>query len=277
MQFSNLKIGKFDNISQCWRVVNSNENTVTTSLKLATYNVWFSEELIDERATALLKILQECNADIIALQEVTYHFLHVTLMQEWVRKSYFISDFKDDTFSSYGVVMLSRIPIKTLSIHQLPSDMERKLLLAELIINGKILKIATVHLESIKDSVDVRAEQLKVIFHLLDNADSSVLMGDFNFCSSNKKETQNIDSSYSDLWEQIRNDELGYTLNSEINTMLSLNSSNKIMTRYDRVLFRQKQTDWRFKEIRLLGNEAISDEPKIFPSDHFGIMAEIEC
>lgn len=274
-------IGKFDYISQSWmksKNVDSNDLSNINAIKLLTYNVWFSDEYIEERAEALFKILNESDADIIALQEVTYHFLQLILMQDWIRKDYFISDFKGDTFGSYGVLLLSRFSIKELSLHQLATHMERQLLLAEFVINDQSFKVATVHLESMKDSVDIRAEQLEAIFPLLASADNSVLMGDFNFCSSNKVESANINDDYIDLWSELKPNEFGATLNSEINKMLIQNSSSKIMSRYDKILFQQKKAVWYCKDIHLIGDTAISDyQPNIFPSDHFGLLAQIEC
>lgn len=280
MQAITIKPGKFDEENQCWCSVNydaSERGAPSVSIKLLTYNVWFSDEYIDERSIALLGILKDSNADLMALQEVTYHFLQVLLMQEWIRRDYYISDIKGDTFSAYGVILLSRFPVKTLYQFDLPSYMERKLILAELIVKGETFKVATVHLESMKESADVRAEQLSAIFPLLDNANSAVLMGDFNFFPSTKKEDSNIDDNYSDLWNELRADEPGYTINSVVNTMLCKNLSIKVMSRIDRIIFRRANSGWRAKKIDLLGISAISKQtPDVFPSDHFGLLCELE-
>jgi len=281
MKSKTLKKGAFNKTDQSWSELTPDRTdsfVQTNTVKLITYNVWFSDKYVGERSKVIFQILNESDADIIALQEVTYHFLQLLLMQDWVQKDYFISDFKGNTFGAYGVVLLSRFPVKRLGLYQLPSDMERQLLLAEFIINNKTLKLATVHLESMQDSADIRAEQLETIFPLLDEADNSVLMGDFNFCSSNLDENLNIDGRYDDLWEELRPKEIGYTLNSEINNMLTLNLSTSIQARYDRILFRQDKTNWKCIDIKLLGDKPIPDlDVGVFPSDHFGLLAILDC
>jgi len=281
VQSTTLDIGKFDQAIQSWMKTGSNElvePTAINTIKLVTYNIWFSDEHMSQRAPAIFEILHDSGADVIALQEVTYHFLQLILMQDWVRKSYYISDFRGDTFSSYGVVLLFRIPAKRLTLHQLPGNMERQLLVAEFIINDQALKVATVHLESMKASADVRAEQLNRLFPLLSDANSSVLMGDFNFCSSNEDESSNIDDSYIDLWDELRTDDFGATLNSDLNPMLTTKCSHRIMARYDKILMRNENQAWQCMQIDLLGDTAISrHQPGIFPSDHFAVVAKIDC
>ena len=79
MQTTRLKAGKFDKTNQRWSSVKCDvvERAETTaSIKLLTYNIWFSDEFINERSMALLGILKDCDADFIALQEVTYTYFH---------------------------------------------------------------------------------------------------------------------------------------------------------------------------------------------------------
>ncbi len=59
--------------------------------------------------------------------------------------------------ASYGVVVLSRRPIRRLHALELPSEMGRRLLVAELACG---LTVATVHLESMADSAAARLAQI---------------------------------------------------------------------------------------------------------------------
>jgi len=279
MKIIDIKPGKYDRDSRQWRYISNNHDFAinATSIKLITDNVWFSDEYIDERSKALLKILDESDADCIALQEVTYHFIQLLLMKKWVQNDYYVSDIRGDTFGSYGVIFLSRFPIKKLSICELPSDMERIFLVAELGINQESMSISTVHLESMEQSADLRAEQLGAIFPLLANSDSSVLMGDLNFCSSAENENRNIDATYCDSWEIMRPGEPGYTMDSSTNRMLSINTARENLSRIDRILFRQQDSKWALKKITLLGTSPITEsDTNIFPSDHFGLLGELE-
>jgi tyrosyl-DNA phosphodiesterase 2 len=254
-------------------------NSITaTELTFVTYNVWFGKYYFKERCEALLKIVRDCDADVIGLQEVTPNFLKIVLKQEWVRDRYYISDATGVTVQGYGVLLLSRIPIRRMFLHNLPTLMSRKLLVAELCVNEQTFNVATVHLESMKQSAPLRAEQLAEIFPLLSNSEHSVLMGDFNFCSSWTSENTNIDSSYQDLWAVLRSGEPGYTEDTDINLMRLHLTGKEKQVRFDRILLRSFSSLWQPQSIKRLGIEPISQKyryRKVFPSDHFGLVGSI--
>ncbi len=66
-----------------------------------------------------------------------------------------------------------------------PSNMVKKLLLAELIIREdkkyRTIFVGTSHFESIDINHDFRSKQLKLAFDVLDRINDSFLIGDFNF------------------------------------------------------------------------------------------------
>jgi tyrosyl-DNA phosphodiesterase 2 len=140
----------------------------------------------------------------------------------------------------YGVTILyKKRHYKDLSIRfwDLESKMGRKLLTLTLQINGQRSIISTVHLESLKDRSEYRAKQLKSIFSTLQDATNVILMGDFNFCST-WDENSNLDKSYVDVWSALRNDECGWTEDTEINTMRAQSKEGHKQVRFDRILVR---------------------------------------
>ena len=111
--------------------------------------------------------------------------------------------------------------MRALILHNLPSHMGRKLLVAELDAGPDRLVVGTVHLESLKHNRDVRAEQLAEIFPLLKAAGPDVVLtGDFNFCSSWAAENANLDPEFVDLWPALRGRAPGYTEDTDVNVML---------------------------------------------------------
>lgn len=60
--------------------------------RILTWNVWFKQVYQEERAVALLKIAEELNPHILALQEITPAFLEILLQNQWIRKTYRCSD-----------------------------------------------------------------------------------------------------------------------------------------------------------------------------------------
>ncbi len=274
-----LKPEKFTPEKRSWNEdVETLDTTETSELTFVTYNVWFGKYYFQERCEALLKIVRDCNADVIGLEEVTPSFLEIVLKQEWVQDYYYVSDATGITVQGYGVLLLSRIPIRRLFLYTLPSFMGRKLLGAELYVNREILSVGIVHLESQKESAPIRAQQLSEIFPLLSTSEHSLLMGDFNFCSGWASENDNIDSSYQDMWAVLRSHEPGYTEDTDINLMRLKIKQKEKKVRFDRILLRSCSTGWQPQSIQLLGTEPISKKKKhseVFPSDHFGLVGRL--
>jgi tyrosyl-DNA phosphodiesterase 2 len=243
------------------------------AITLITWNVWFAPYSFDERFRALLAEVHARRPDVVCLQEITPESLALLLAEPWVRAHYRISDARGDTFEAYGVVILSRLPIRALEIHDLPSHMERRLLMAE--IAG--LVVGAVHLESMKNP-ETRAFQLAEIFPRLKAAGhDNVLCGDFNFCGSWADENANLDPAFVDLWPALHRRSPGYTQDTEVNAMLMNVKHKDKRVRYDRILLRSARGAWRARSIELLGTAPIAEgSPDVYPSDHFGLAAVLE-
>lgn len=232
-------------------------------VRLLTWNVWFGGHMFDERREALLAELQRRHADVIALQEVTKELLVALLEAPWIRAAYQVSEL--DVFG-YDVVLLSRLPIRRMARLALPTDMGRRLLVAELACG---LTVATVHLESTREEAAARAAQLKLIQPFLaQRYEDVVLVGDMNFQPGDPLETAALDPAFVDIWPVLRSGEPGYTVDTDINTMRSQVRSTPVRKRIDRMLARSSR--WRPRSIELIGTLPI-DATGTFTSDHFGL------
>jgi endonuclease/exonuclease/phosphatase family metal-dependent hydrolase len=125
---------------------------------------------------------------------------------------------------------------------------------------------------------ETRADQLAEIFpRLRALGPDAVLTGDFNFCSSSLAENANLDPGFVDLWPALRGGAPGYTEDTGVNTMLANKDGGDKTVRYDRILLRSAGGVWKPRSIELLGTSPIAPaSPDVFPSDHFGLVAEIE-
>jgi tyrosyl-DNA phosphodiesterase 2 len=245
------------------------------AITLITWNTWFAPYSFSARFKALLALIHAHRPDVVCLQEIVPESLELLLAEPWIRADYRVSDARGSTFESYGVVLLSRLPVLTLAIHELPSSMSRRLLVAEIAVGARRLVVATAHLESLRHSSDVRADQLAEIFPRLKAiGPDAVLVGDFNFCGSWAPENANLDPEFVDLWPALRGRAPGYTEDTGVNTMLAnINGEDKTV-RYDRVLLRSAEGAWKADSIALLGTMPVAPtSPDIFPSDHFGLVA----
>lgn len=270
-----LKAYKFNNATGEWEEAANAQAGLRASLTVVTFNVWFANYYFYTRCDALLDIVRDCDADVIGFQEVTPGFLQSLLSKPWVRDDYYLSDISGSTVEPYGVLLLSRVPIRSFLLHKLPTFMYRHLLVAEIEVNEQTFQIGTVHLESMKKYAFMHQSQLETIFPLLNKSDHAILMGDFNFCATWEEKKALIDSRYQDIWAALRADEPGYTEDTDINLMRLLIKNQPQHVRFDRILLRSP--NWQPNSIHLLGTKPVSPEhPEIFPSDHFGLVASIE-
>lgn len=232
-------------------------------VRLLTWNAWFGGHMFDERCDALLAELQRRRPDVIALQEVTQALLRPLLAEPWIRAAYQVSQRE---VSSYDVVILSRLPIRRIAELELPTDMGRRLLVAELACG---LAVATVHLESTREEAAARAAQLRVLQPVLaERYRDVVLVGDMNFQPDDPIENAALDPSFVDAWPALHPGDPGYTVDTEVNTMRLQVRSTPTRKRIDRVFVRSGH--WRARSIELTGTRPF-DADGTFISDHFGL------
>lgn len=281
-------------------------------LKLITYNVWFGELEMETRNNAIFKILEEEEADIICLQEVTAPFVRGLIEQEWVCRKYTVVDINPKFVGSYGSYILwmsGSLPEVSLSLYPLPTTMDRNALIASFCVNNETFACCTVHLESL-GTAPIRLSQIQIISQILKPSQNAVILGDFNFDSDinydqllikrkakndpqyNEKEyiippsstiLENCGlckhlSDYDDAWVYLKNDnpaDKGYTFDSEVNKMCVEYGSGYEQMRYDRVMVKSRSEGfgWEPCEIRLLGTQSIQEG--LWPSDHFGIVVTL--
>ena len=241
------------------------ERSARVDIRLLTWNVWFGGHMFDERREGLCAELQRRRPDVIALQEVTQELLLGLLEESWVRAAYQVSACE---VIGYDVVILSRLPIRRIARVELPTDMGRRLVVAELACG---LAVAAVHLESTRGEARMRAMQLAIIQPALaERHDDVVLVGDMNFEPGDPVESAVLDPAFVDVWPALRPEEPGYTVDTDVNTMRLQVNSTPVHKRIDRVFTRSAH--WRARSIELVGTQPI-DIDGTFASDHFGLEA----
>jgi len=241
------------------------ERVAPRELRVLTWNVWFGGHMFEERRAALFAELARRQPDVIALQEVTPELLAPLLAEPWVRAHYQASA---RNLRHYDVVVLSRVPIRRMAQVDLPSEMGRNLLIADLACG---LAVATVHLESTHSEAAARASQLRIIQPALFELYPDVLLvGDMNFRPEDALETATLDPQLVDTWPALRGDAPGYTVDTDINVMRYQVKSIPTHKRIDRIFARAPH--WRPRSIELVGTTPI-DAEGTFISDHFGLEA----
>jgi tyrosyl-DNA phosphodiesterase 2 len=267
-----VRVGSFDVTSQRWVEGGGAASVVRDELVVATFNVWFSDLHDQARYRAIADLLARKMPDVMVFQEVTPAALAVFLAEPWIRVRYRRAEVTGGDLGNYGMLMLSRLPIANVTYSRLPTNLARGFLTAELVTGGQPLTVVALHLESGKAAARLRARQLGQIFRALRRTENAVVLGDFNMRDS---ENGRIGEPYRDVWPMLRPDDDGFTEDTTINLM-RLDSKNKQRhVRFDRVLL--KGGGWAATDVELLGTEPISSElPRVFPSDHFGVLCRLK-
>ncbi len=238
-----------------------------------TYNVLADIDHADQRVPALLKIIGDCDADVIALQEVAPWFVLRLAQVAWF-KEYHAPTSNGKVICPRGLLILSKQPITSSDYGLLPSKQRRAYLVVETKVNGVKFKIATSHLDSFLKEGALRAKQMDIIFKKLSTGDNTVFLGDFNFGDGDQPETRHIDKAYGDVWTKTNPNKKGYTWNIETSKMARDGSfPDEISRRIDRILIKSKHT--KPISANILGDKPLKGKTDIFPSDHFGLRGTV--
>ncbi len=240
-----------------------------------TYNVYDHVEEMAKRGPALLKEIGDANADVIALQEITPEFLKLLVNCEWSGRYKGLTE-KGEPVAQNELCILSKYPVVDIQYVELPSRLNRAVLIAKIVVNGRTLAVATTHLDSFLEDGPARAKQLDQIFPLLRRADDAVLMGDFNFGDGEQPDTAHLDAGYTDSWTALHAGEAGYTWNIEVSEMARRGSfETETSRRLDRILVRSSV--WKPAASKIIGDKPVeAGKLNLFPSDHFGLVAEMK-
>ena len=286
-----------------------------SALTLLTYNVWFDDVHQRTRLTALSSLIDSLQPDIIALQEVTPPMLAL-LQRSTALRQYWLSP--HPTAAPYFTLLLSRRqPVATYRIPFI-SQMGRDVTAMVVDVRGeeggrregevRRLIVATSHLESLWQSKERRAQQLKQALGTLNSmashphtspptsttttsssssssssstaaspaSTSLFFMGDTNLRTTECSPLITA-HHFTDLYPTLThthhtNDSAGYTYDTLVNRMAS-GGRKASRARYDRALARVGEG------VEVVGMRRVGMEPigeGVWISDHFGLVTEIK-
>ncbi|RHY71117.1 hypothetical protein DYB28_013024 [Aphanomyces astaci] len=239
-----------------------------TTLLVASLNVWFDEVLVEERINAMCNLFSTLAPHVIFLQEVTPDMgalLSSTLRTLGYAAANAVTD---QAYSE--LILVKGLPILQYTRHPFErSAMGRHLHVVETEFNGKPLRLATAHLESLAQNRTTRLAQLKWSFsHLLDNStnQSWVFGGDMNLGS---KDVVAVPASVEDAWVASgRPADHQHTWDTTINKNLP-NVHFAAKCRFDRLYSHGLRCDG----FATFGKEPLSNHSNMYPSDHWGVVA----
>jgi tyrosyl-DNA phosphodiesterase 2 len=236
-------------------------------VRVLTWNVYFGGHMFEERAEALVAELLRRRPEVIALQEATSELM--LRLGGLADAGYECSDEAGASLAyGYGVVLFARVPVRGFRFFDLPTEMGRSLVTAEL---ASGLTVATVHLESIDVTRPARLAQIAAIQDRLARKDDVIWVGDMNF-RPDEPEQAALDRAWLDVWPALHPDDPGYTVDTDLNAMRFQLKSTPTHKRIDRVFLRSAR--WQPRTIERVGTQAI-DSDGTFVSDHFGLEVDL--
>jgi endonuclease/exonuclease/phosphatase family metal-dependent hydrolase len=246
-----------------------------TQLRVLTYNVLADPVEVPLRVPRLFEIMRDANADLLMLQEVAPWFVELLERDGWLR-DYEAAHIDGRLALPNGQMILSRFPIARSRARQLSGRQGRTVLVSEITLSTTdAIVLATTHMESYLEDGPIRAQQLDEIFaELGDESAPTLFAGDLNFGDGEQPDTAHLDPAFVDLWTALRPTDPGFTWNIERSPMAAAGSFvGEPSRRLDRMLLRGAA--WVPGTIEIIGDRSVTEHPALFPSDHFGLVAEL--
>jgi len=258
-------------------------------MKIATYNVWNEKSNLSVRSEKLIQEIIKIDADIIGLQEVTEIFWEELL--EHVDYEYHI--FMKIQGRIDGLAFLSKYPFESSFFLHDNAEFHNSFAL-NVTLKEKEFNFSVINVHLPWDSIIARENQTLAINEYTNRQkeqfDYFILLGDFNCTLRSSVHNFLIgEQSLSGSEANPRYDDLasvhavlnGYavapTLDFATNPRWKNNNTKFEPWVVDRILFADnaKYGDYYIKKVSIFGTD-ISPETGLAPSDHYGVLAEMD-
>ena len=241
-------------------------------MKIVTLNTWGMSGPYETRWDYLLEELQRIQPDVICFQEV----FEPTL----VRKIEECFQFSGVASHEAGLVILTRFSISSHQDlkYQTKSPLEeyeRHALSASLTTQSGPLLVVNTHLAWKPEDEKTRLNQVKELIAAVEKKESHALLaGDFNDTPESKPVKTIKAAGFIDLFESLHPDERGLTWDNK----------NPFMKEHA-IKLPDRRIDFLFAHKKLLANTSplkcevvfnLPDKNGIYPSDHYGVVVDLE-
>ncbi len=241
-------------------------NGLEVVLTVLTLNVLQLGHDAKTRYPAIDAGLQKIGADVVTLQEVRRLRGGKTSAD---RISGYPHRVVDGRYAGYYLAILSKHPIKRSLRIRYRNNRARMALGAVISVRGQELLVVTTHLNYQLKHHSQRRKQLEALFAGAAAFQGPVIVtGDMNF-GDGASEERAIPNTYRDAWRTLHPDKPGLTWDNEKNPMARRGRlRGEPSRRLDRI----------FTTLKPVSAKLVFDQPiakDLFPSDHFGVVAEL--
>lgn len=251
-------------------------------MKIATYNIWNSENGMPYRSKYIISEIQEMKADVICLQEVKSRAMAEEIAVKAGYQHCFFEHYQND---EEGLCILSKIPFE-----ECDSWLDdTNAIYGSFLHNDKKISVINVHLPW--DSEAERERQIVEIVATIDKKqyDYVYMAGDFNCsdssdvqrflrgeCLLNHSESKLCWYDLALSYAELKNTKAECTLNFRENPRFKYNTI-ETNSRFDRILLRNPYPcDFPILRKCTIFGQTIYEDINLSASDHYGVAVEIE-
>lgn len=250
-------------------------------MKLATYNIWNSENGMPARQEAICREIVESGAELICLQEVADKKMAELIAAKAGFNILFFDSYEKE---QEGLCIVSKMPFEETEswFHDVNA------LFVSFHYQGRKIGIVNLHLPW--DSVRERERQIAWIVSRINELelDAAFLLGDFNCsessdvhrflkgdCLLSGREAKPCWYDLAESYAEITGTEADCTLNFRENPRFQ-NNTIETNARFDRILLRNTYPE-EFPVLKMCSTfgKTIYDNTRLSASDHYGVIAEI--
>lgn len=251
-------------------------------MKIATYNIWNSEDGMPCRNIYIINEIQKIKADIICLQEVHSKTMAEDIAIKAGYQHCFFDNYQND---EEGLCILSNVPFEERDSWLGYANA----ICCSFLYNDKKICVINVHLPW--DSVAERERQIVDIVSSINkkNSDYVYMAGDFNCndssdvqrflrgeCLLNNNESNPCWFDLALSYAELSNTKVEHTLNFRENPRFK-NNTIEINSRFDRILLRNTYPyEFPILSKCSIFGKTIYKDIELAASDHYGLVVEIE-
>ena len=243
-------------------------------MKIATLNLRHNNDRWDERLPLVVQALQVIDADVVGLQEVWLpfqqaHLIANELNQQSSDRPYSVQvepKWGDDPVEGVGI--LSRLPVLESAPLDLPHE-PRVALRITVEADGKIVHIANTHLHHRPRDESIRLPQMEAVLQWMfaHSPERWFLTGDMNAqteTSTIQAALQRLNSAYFDAHQQQP-----VTFPTPLVTTEQYPDVCIDYIFYDATAF-------KVNSAQVFANQSAPADETLYPSDHYGLVAEFD-
>jgi endonuclease/exonuclease/phosphatase family metal-dependent hydrolase len=245
-----------------------------TRLRVATLNILNLADRWDERLPLLLADAAALRPDLLGLQEVVYPMQQDRLLAAGTPDEYTIHRGWAGR-PEYGNSLLVRMPLVADSVERLDLGHQRAAHRVTLTLpGGTSLLVAVTHLHHRVPDAPIRDEQAAALVAWLDAAPpttAQIAMGDFNADPAEPAYDRMVGAGFRSAFVEANGGEPVVTWPSGLQAPAMDTDGDPSCLDY--VWLRGAV---RARDARLWADRPAADDPTLYPSDHFGVVATVE-